>query len=94
MEWNGRRFSHIPYYKISSIPYPFHTKNFPFHTKNIFQIPFHSSILMYSGVARSFKNGGHNFHTFFKDIFFDRTNLKLIEKQRKAPGSPRGPENF
>ena len=37
------------------------------------------SILLCSGVARNFKEGGgRNFH-----IFFDRTNLKLIEKQEK-----------
>ena len=35
-----------------------------------------------SGAARNFKKGGrHNFHIFFKRIFFGRTSLKLIEKQ-------------
>ena len=33
MQWNGRRFFHISFRKISSIPYPFHTKNFPFHIR-------------------------------------------------------------
>ena len=34
-----------------------------------------------SGVVRNFKGGrGHNFHIFFKRIFFARTNLKLIKK--------------
>ena len=38
-----------------------------------------------SGEARNFKRrgGGHNFHIFFKRIFFGRTSLKLIEKQEK-----------
>ena len=38
-----------------------------------------------SGVARNFHRaeGGHNFHIFFKSLFFGRTNLKLIEKQKK-----------
>ena len=39
--------------------------------------------LINSGVARNFKKGGHNFHIFFKRIFFGRTKLKLIEKQEK-----------
>ena len=26
---------------------------------------------------------GHNFYTFFKRIFFGKTNLKLIETQKK-----------
>ena len=43
MEWNGRRFFHIPHrqFFFHSIP-----KNFfhiPFHTKNFFHIPFHAS---------------------------------------------------
>ena len=38
-----------------------------------------------SGVARNFEWGGrgHNFHTFFKRICFGRTNLKLIETQKR-----------
>ena len=37
-----------------------------------------------SGVARNFKRGkGHNFHIFFKRIFFGGTNFKLIKKQDK-----------
>ena len=48
IEWNGRRFFHIPYWQFSSIPFPFHTKNLsfhiPFHTKIFFHIPFHTSI--------------------------------------------------
>ena len=48
MVWNGRRFFHIPFWKFSSIPFPFHTKNlpfhFPFHTTIFFHIPFRSSI--------------------------------------------------
>ena len=51
MEWNGKRFFHIPYWQFSSIPLPFHTKNlpfhFPFHTKIFFHIPFHTSIPMW-----------------------------------------------
>ena len=101
MEWNGRRFFRIPYCKISSIPYPFHTKNFPFyipfHTKFFFHIPFHSSKLMYSDLARNFKRVGHNFHLFFKRFyFFGGTNLKLIEKQEKLLGDPGAcfPGNF
>ena len=41
------------------------------------------------GVTRSFKRegGGHNFHIFFKRIFFwGRTNSKLLEKQEKLLG--------
>ena len=48
MEWNGRRFFHIPNWQFSSIPFPFHTKNLPFHisfhTKIFFHIPLHTSI--------------------------------------------------
>ena len=40
MEWNGRRFFHIPYWQFSSIPFPFHIKNLPCH------IPFHTKILV------------------------------------------------
>ena len=36
---------------------------------------------MFTGVARNFKRGSHNFATFYKSIFFGKTNLKLIEKQ-------------
>ena len=30
----------------------------------------------------------HNFHTFYKSIFFGKTNLKLIEKQESLKGGP------
>ena len=50
MEWNERRFFHIPYWQFSYIPFLIHTKNFlfhiPFHTK--FSCMFHS-ILSYQG---------------------------------------------
>ena len=36
------------------------------------------------------KEGGHNFHTVFKRIFFGRTNLKLIEKQERLWRGPGG----
>ena len=42
MEWNGRRFFHIPYWQFSSIPFPFHTKNLPFHSILKFSSIFHS----------------------------------------------------
>ena len=32
------------------------------------------------------KGGSHNFHTFYKSIFFGRTDLKLIEKQESLKG--------
>ena len=32
------------------------------------------------------KGVGHNFHNYFKRIFFIKTNLKLIEKQEKFYG--------
>ena len=42
------------------------------------------------------KRGGHNFHIFFKRMFFGWTKLKLIEKQEKFLGDPRHapPEKF
>ena len=43
---------------------------------------------MFSGVARNFKRGSHNFDTFYKSIFFGKTNLKLIEKQESIKGGP------
>ena len=41
--------------------------------------------------------GGNNFHTFFSSVFlFGRTNLKLIEAQKRLKGGPghAPPENF
>ena len=32
------------------------------------------------------KGGGNNFHTLFKRFFGGRTNLKLIETQKRGPG--------
>ena len=46
MEWNGRRFFHIPYWQFSSISFPFHTKNLPFHTKIFFHIPLHTKEIL------------------------------------------------
>ena len=45
-----------------------------------------------SSVARNFirGGGGHNFAIFFKRIFFGRTNLRLIEKQKKTLGESGG----
>ena len=51
MDWNGRRFFHIPNWQFSSILFPFHTKNLPFHipfhTKIFFHIPFHTKIFFH-----------------------------------------------
>ena len=40
---------------------------------------------LYAVAKREILNGGggHNFHTFFKRICFGRTNLKLIETQKR-----------
>ena len=42
-------------------------------------------------MARNFEKGGggrRNFHIFLKRFFLGRTNLKLIEKQKKLLGGP------
>ena len=60
MLWNGMEDDFSIFHTAKFLP--FHTKNLPFHipfhTKFFFHISFHSSILMYSGVARNFKRRG------------------------------------
>ena len=40
------------------------------------------------------KGGGHNFHIFFKRIFFGKTSLKLIEKNKRGHAPPENFENL
>ena len=68
MQWNGKRFFHIPYWQFSSIPFPFHTKNLPFHTKIFFHIPFYTKIffhiLFHTSIPKKFLTGS-NFNVYF-----------------------------
>ena len=51
------------------------------------KIVFHTNYIYNCGVARNFKEGGHNLTFFFQGIFFDSANLKQIEKQKRLWGS-------
>ena len=67
MEWNGRRFFHIPYWQFSSIPFSFRTKIFPFHFNSIlkFSSLFHS-ILPYQ--AKFGPEATRNLHCTFATL--------------------------